>query len=45
MESGFDCEGFTRPNGEREREKAVCCALTFLDSKEFFPGAEDFQRC
>lgn len=24
---------------EREREKAVCCALTFLDRKEFFPGA------
>lgn len=40
------CRGFTRPNGEkegeREWEKAVCCALTFLDSTTFFPGAEGF---
>ena len=30
---------------ERERERTVCCALTVLDSKEFFPGDEYFQGC
>lgn len=43
MELAFDCSGFTRPKeekqGERVREKAVCCALLlllFLDCKAFF---------